>query len=145
MAYDTNGNFFICLANRRLSFVGRSRRKTANGFESNYHVYEAEDCQSCELRSCCHKQIADRRIQVNHNQIRYRKEAREDLNSSRGTELRKRRGGEVESVFGHIKQNGNFRRFFLRGIEKVTVETGLLCLAHNMKNWHRALPNHFPI
>ena len=144
MEYDANGNFFICPANRKLSFVYVRKRKTANGFESFYHIYEAEDCSNCELKGCCHKQRGNRKIQVNHNLIRYRKKAREDLNSAKGKELRRRRGVEVESVFGQIKQNGNFRRFFLRGIEKVTIETGLLCLAHNIKKWHRALQQPIP-
>ncbi|WP_438940068.1 transposase, partial [Chitinophaga hostae] len=36
-------------------------------------------------------------------------------------------------VFGNIKQNHHFRRFMLRGIEKVEIETGLLALAHNLR------------
>jgi hypothetical protein len=38
----------------------------------------------------------------------------------------------VESVFGRLKQNWGFRRFLLRGREKVEVEWGLLCIAQNM-------------
>jgi hypothetical protein len=40
---------------------------------------------------------------------------------------------EVESVFGQIKQDSAFRRFSLRGLEKVNLEWGLVCLAHNIK------------
>ncbi|WP_242634652.1 transposase, partial [Bacillus timonensis] len=39
---------------------------------------------------------------------------------------------EVESVFGHIKGNRSFRRFSLRGLDKVHVEFGIVALAHNM-------------
>jgi IS5 family transposase len=39
---------------------------------------------------------------------------------------------EIEAVFGRLKQNWGFRRFMLRGLEKVSVEWGLLCMAHNM-------------
>ena len=38
----------------------------------------------------------------------------------------------VEPVFGHIK-NGGFRRFSVRGKEKVAGEFSLVCAAHNMK------------
>ncbi|WP_343690719.1 transposase, partial [Chitinophaga sp.] len=31
------------------------------------------------------------------------------------------------------KSNHNFKRFMLRGIEKVGIETGLLALAHNLR------------
>ncbi|WP_405110889.1 transposase [Paenibacillus sp. FSL K6-1217] len=39
---------------------------------------------------------------------------------------------EPESVFGQLKNNRGFRRFLLRGIEKVTLEVGWLSLAHNV-------------
>ena len=38
----------------------------------------------------------------------------------------------VEPVFGQIKQARGFRQFLLRGIEKVTAEWALLCIAHNL-------------
>ncbi|WP_438824470.1 transposase [Bacillus sp. JJ864] len=38
---------------------------------------------------------------------------------------------QVESVFGHIKGNRSFRRFSLRGLAKVTIEFGLVAIAHN--------------
>ena len=37
-----------------------------------------------------------------------------------------------EPVFGQIKQARGFRRFLLRGVEKVANEWGLVCLAHNI-------------
>ena len=43
-----------------------------------------------------------------------------------------RRKVEVESVFGHIKGNRSFRRFSLRGLDKVNVEFGIVALAHNL-------------
>jgi transposase len=38
----------------------------------------------------------------------------------------------VEPVFGQIKQARGFRRFLLRGIEKVRAEWALICTAHNL-------------
>ena len=37
-----------------------------------------------------------------------------------------------EPVFGQIKQARGFRQFLLRGLDKVALEWGLVCLAHNM-------------
>lgn len=51
--------------------------------------------------------------------------------------MRAQRGIDVETVFGRIKDCWDFRRFLLRGLEKVTAEWGLLCLAHNLaKVWN---------
>lgn len=53
-----------------------------------------------------------------------------------GKELYKMRMCTVEPVFGIIKEMMGFRRFMLRGIEKVTGEWNLVCLAYNMKRLH---------
>jgi hypothetical protein len=44
------------------------------------------------------------------------------LNSEEGLERRKKRCFDVEPTFGNIKQNHGFRRFMLRGKEKVEIE-----------------------
>jgi len=38
----------------------------------------------------------------------------------------------VEPVFGQIKQGRGFRRFLLRGLEKVKAEWAFVCLTHNI-------------
>nr|WP_229521607.1 transposase [Paenibacillus monticola] len=43
-----------------------------------------------------------------------------------------RRMTEPESVFGQRKNNRGFRRFLLRGMEKVTPQVGWLSLTHNL-------------
>ncbi|MDF1508999.1 transposase [Robertmurraya sp. DFI.2.37] len=35
-------------------------------------------------------------------------------------------------MFGHIRGNRSFRRFSLRGLDKVHVEFGIVALAHNL-------------
>ncbi|OIO14592.1 MAG: hypothetical protein AUJ54_14000 [Ignavibacteria bacterium CG1_02_37_35] len=46
----------------------------------------------------------------------------------------------VEPVFGQIK-NGGFRKFSLRGVEKVAGEFSLVCAVHNIKKIIRAIKN----
>jgi hypothetical protein len=43
---------------------------------------------------------------------------------------------EIESCFGDIKHNMNFRRFHLRGKQKVKTEIGLVTMAHNLRKVH---------
>jgi transposase len=54
-----------------------------------------------------------------------------------GRALYKLRQQTVELVFGIIKQAMGFRRFSLRGLQKVSSEWELLCLAYNLKRLHR--------
>lgn len=94
-------------------------------------MYECEDCRWCRSRKFCHKSKYNRKIEINGTLNRFKAQARENLTSDKGKELRSRRPIEVESVFGHIKQNRGFRRFLLRGMNKVNIEWGLLSIAHN--------------
>jgi hypothetical protein len=53
-----------------------------------------------------------------------------------GKALYARRKVIVEPVFGQIKEARGFRRFLLRGLEKIRGEWRLVCLTHNLlKMW----------
>ena len=53
-----------------------------------------------------------------------------------GKALYARRKVIVEPVFGQIKEVRGFRRFLLRGLEKLRGEWRLVCLTHNLpKLW----------
>ncbi|KMY63952.1 hypothetical protein AA904_01895, partial [Geobacillus stearothermophilus] len=54
------------------------------------------------------------------------------LESEEGQARYRQRQTDIESVFGQIKQNRGFRRFVLRGLQKVSIEWGLVCAAHNL-------------
>lgn len=51
-----------------------------------------------------------------------------------------RRKAIVEPVFGQIQSALGFRRFSLRGLEKVRCEWALVCLVHNLRKLFRAQP-----
>lgn len=131
--YDPQTDEFICPNKQRLSYLYTRKYKTDNGYESKRRHYECQTCQNCPLKSQCTKAKGNRRIQVSFQLLEYRRQARENLTTETGKALRKKRSVEVETVFGHIKQNMRFRRFHLRGLEKVNTEWGLVCIAHNMR------------
>ena len=58
------------------------------------------------------------------------------VRTSAGKALYARRKVIVEPVFGQIKEARGFRRFLLRGLEKIRGEGRLVCLGHNLlKLW----------
>jgi transposase len=61
---------------------------------------------------------------------------RAKLQTEEGKKIYKLRAQTVEPVFGVIKQVLGFRQFLLRGVEKVSGEWGLVCLAYNLKRLH---------
>ena len=139
LAYDQTGDFFTCPAGKRLSYLTSSHTTSATGYRSQTRIYESRDCTGCHLRERCFKGEGNRRITIRPLLQKYRKQARELLTSKEGKQLRSRRGIEVEAVFGQIKENRNFRRFLLRGLDKVSIEYGLVAMAHNLMKWQGKL------
>jgi transposase len=132
-AYDPEQDQFICPADKRLRFQYTSRYTTDNGYGSDRRNYECFDCAECPLKSQCTKAKGNRKIRISFRLLAYRSQARANLTSEEGQRLRAERSTEVETVFGHIKHNMSFRRFHLRGLEKVKTEWGLVSIAHNLR------------
>jgi hypothetical protein len=76
--------------------------------------------------------VGNRRIRVSFRGRELRDKAGRKLLSEQGMALRSIRPVEAESVFARLKHNWGFRRFLLRGKEKIEVEWGSLCIAHNL-------------
>lgn len=131
--YDPQTDTFLCPAKKHLHFQNDTKYTTDNGFVSNRRNYECFDCADCPLKSQCTKAKGNRKIRISFRLMEYRRQARANLTSEKGQSLRAKRSVEVETVFGHIKQNMGFRRFHLRGLEKVKVEWGLVSIAHNLR------------
>jgi hypothetical protein len=108
-------------------------RKTGSKIAQQLTRYQAKGCVECPLREQCHQAEGNRIIEVNLNLNRLRKKADKRLKSKRGIQKRKQRCFDTEPVFADIKHNHHFKRFMLRGIDKVMVETGLIALAHNLR------------
>ncbi len=131
--YDLDQDQFICPAHKRLHFTSETRYTTDNGYVTQRRNYACHDCLDCPLRSQCTHAKGNRTIRISFALLAYRKQARENLTSEAGQRLRAQRSIEVETVFGHQKHNMGFRRFHLRGLEKVKTEWGLVSIAHNMR------------
>lgn len=130
--YDAESDQFICPANQRLHFQQESRYVTDNGYYTTRRNYECFECAECPLKPQCTKAKGNRKIRISFRLLEYRRQARENLTSQEGQRLRRARSTEVETVFGHIKHNMGFRRFHLRGLQKVKIELGLVSIAHNL-------------
>jgi len=132
MVYDPEQDELICPAGKRLTYRYSFHNKTDNGYRAERRCYAAEDCTGCPLKEQCTKAKGNRVVKKAFQLQAWREQARENLTSEDGKKLRLLRGVEVESVFGRLKEDWGFRRFLLRGIDKVKTEFGLLCIAQNM-------------
>lgn len=130
--YNSEGDFYVCPMGQKMELIGTSQRISDRGYQSEISIYQAKRCYGCPLRGACHKSKENRTIDINHNLLRHKKIARENLTSERGLMHRSRRPIEPEAVFGQIKSNRKFNRFRLRGLDGVAVEFGLISIAVNL-------------
>jgi transposase len=130
--YNSQQDYLVCPMGQLMQNIGTATKKTDNGYIQTYTLYQARNCHGCPLRGQCHKAKGNRIIQLNHNLRRLKNITRQNLLSEQGIKHRKKRPWDVEPVFAYIKHNKNFKRFMLRGKEKVEIEAGLLAIAHNL-------------
>lgn len=131
--YNQQGDYYVCPMGQHMEALGEKNKTTTTGYQQTTKQYQAKNCEGCPLRTGCHKAKGNRTIEVNTNLIRLKEQAEQRLKSEEGISKRKQRCFDVEPVFANIKNNHGFKRFMLRGIKKVTIETGLLALAHNIR------------
>ena len=130
--YDSERDEYVCPDQRRLIYLRNQSSTTKNGYRSHRRIYQCSSCADCPFKPQCTRGGGNRYIAINPTWNYYHDQARQRLLSEQGLSLRAQRNIEVETVFGRIKQDWGFRRFTLRGMEKVKTEWGLLCIAHNM-------------
>ena len=104
--------------------------------------FRVEGCNSCPYMPFCKKymkrQDEDFKIfEVVKEQEEYKKNARENLLSPKGIEMRVNRSIQVEGVFGIVKQDYGRDRLNRRGLDKVTMEIALKFLGLNVAKLFR--------
>jgi len=133
LTYDEETDTIFCPSGKPMHRIGESKRKSKNGHIQNYTSYKAVNCMGCTLREKCHQSKYNRKIDLNHSLRKHKARVNELLKTEQGIYHRKKRAYDVEPVFANIKHNKKFKRYSLRGLQKVEIETGLIALAHNLK------------
>lgn len=127
---------FICLngnEGKMIEFSSKTHQKAKYG-----KLYFFENCHKCGYSYKCKEKLkikdADtRQVELNIEYEKLKEEARINLKSIKGIEIRVNRSIQVEGSFGNLKQNLSYVRIRRRGIQKVTCEIMLMCLAINIR------------
>lgn len=110
-----------------------------------FQAYQA-DCEACTLRKRClrnpqHKTARQVAIKLGitqaHKEISLIEQMKRKIDSAKGRCIYSQRLGTVEPVFGHITDAIGFKRFGLRGREKVNAQWQLVSMIHNIFKIHR--------
>jgi transposase len=134
--YDRSTDTYRCPAGKDLTYAWKETKRG-----QRIRVYQGQGCVGCSLRAHCVRST---------NPLRLRTIARDErehlaeamLAKSRSPEGRQRmdrRKMSNEPVVGNLKANLGFRRFNLRGMNKVRGELILMCIGHNLNKLHRLL------
>lgn len=129
--YNEEDDTYYCPQGRPLHKVGQ-KITSRKGKKTELEVYRTVSCTGCPLKDVCCK-FSFKKLVKNERLKRLRRQVSDLLTSKRGTTLRNKRGPDVETVFAQIKHNKGFKRFMLRGREKVSIEFGLLSIAQNLR------------
>lgn len=111
------------------------------GSEENYNLLKSKKIKPYVKYNYFRKDQKSGQITTSPNNPRLakiREKAFRLLNTRKGIKLRKQRSHDVEPVFAELKHNKNFKRFLLRGKNKVEVEIAILAIAHNLKKMAKA-------
>lgn len=137
--YNATDDYFVCTMGQHLQNKGRTTKTNGHGYKSEITIYEAANCNGCQLRSLCHKAKGNRRIEINYNLLRLKEKARELLLSEQGLKHRKKRCVEPEPVFSHIRYDGAYLRFRHFGLGKVKMDFALMAIALNLSKLARKM------
>ena len=131
--YDKNKDQYKCPTGQILDFAGIKINKSESGYISKRRSYKSRCCDQCSYKSSCCRGKNKRTIEISPKLIKFKNKVKRNLESKTGKILRSKRGVDVESVFGQIKHNNQFRRFYTRGLKNVDIEWGIMSIAHNIK------------
>jgi hypothetical protein len=98
-------------------------------------LYVVTGCKGCRLKCICkapikNKDESERVFEVNRELQFFKQEARSNLLSVKGIEMRVNRSSQVEGGFGVIKHDMDYDRIRRRGLENVRAEFMLVSLGY---------------
>jgi transposase len=124
--YNKEKDWYICPCRERLEPSGRV---TQNGRTYIRYMNRAA-CGGCKAKGQCTKS-AQRIIMRDQNE-KLKEKMRKDLSGKRNREIYKQRSHCVESIYGQVKHNLNFRILKRRGHDKVEMEIAMIFMLHNI-------------
>ena len=135
--YDPERDQCICPRGQILGFDSNKIRKDKVQ-PYTVRVYRCTSYETCPVRWQCSDSKKGRTVQI-HPQHASLVRQREKQRDPAMRALLRRRSVTVEPVFGWIKQAMGFRRWTVRGLEKVQAQWLMLCTAVNLvrlkKHW----------
>jgi transposase len=132
--YDAEKDQCLCPRGEVLPFDSIKPRDKAVPYD--VRVYRCQSYETCPVRWQCSKSKTGRTVQIHPNHdalVRQREKVKDEAMRA----ILRQRGATVEPVFGWGKEVMGFRRWTVRGLEKVKTQWLLLCTAMNLLRLHK--------
>lgn len=132
--YDAEQDVHFCPDGRRLHRIGTEKVKHRNGNVVQSVSYQCDSCEGCSLVSDCRRGTDHKGPrQVRRDEYEdVRRSHRERMSEAETKARYSKRFSIGERPYGSIKSNLGFRRFSVRGQEKVEGEWSLVGTAYNL-------------
>lgn len=133
--YDAQKDHCVCPRGEVLVFL-HTKLRDEKVEPYAVRVYRCARYQSCPVRWQCSTSKEGRTVQIhpNHDVLVHQ---REKLKDEQMRALLRQRRTTVEPVFGWVKEGLGFRRWTVRGLEKVRTQWRLLCTAMNLTRLYK--------
>ena len=134
--YEPEKDQCICPRGEVLGYECTREREKVQAY--SVRIYRCSSFENCPVRWQCSSSKRGRTVQI-HPKHDALVRQREKLKDQTMRALLKQRGATVEPVFGWAKEVLGFRRWSVRGLEKVKTQWALQCTAMNLlrlyKSW----------
>lgn len=130
--FNDDGNL-VCLNGKIGEETDTYNGRHPKGKQNKYYI--VKECLKCKYKDYCnkplkHKNSRERVFETSAKLYKYKHEAKQNLLSVKGIEMRVNRSAQVEGAFGVIKQDMDYERVRRRGLEKVMAEIMMVCLGY---------------
>jgi transposase len=132
--YNESEDHCVCPRGEKLLFCGTKKKDRVH--PTMVRLYRCASYADCPVRWQCSDSKKGRTIEIgpHHGAVLRQRLKQQDPAKA---ELLRKRGQIVERVFGWIKQEMGFRRWTVRGLEKVRAQWALICTTINLRVLYR--------
>lgn len=134
LLHEEDGRYY-CPNGKEFKHISDSESKYGT-YTATVEHWECESCEGCPFKTACTKAVENRAMTINRKLDELKKEAKENLDSEAGIQLRQQRSIQAEGTFGVIKEDWNYVRLHRRGLKNVENELYLVSIGFNLKKYH---------
>jgi transposase len=139
--YDSDRDIFVCPTGQTL--VYRTTINHSNGTKSRLYRAAVSDCATCpHHHECCPVSVSKDRGRVISRRLEPESAVlfKEKMHTEEAKQIYSQRSEVAEFPSLWFKTKTKLRQFYLRGLDKVSMEAKWVALAYNIHHWLRLRP-----